>query len=100
MCCLTWSSQRLLCTTLATTELDLLDRVQKRFLREVGLTEEEALCDYHLAPLKCRRDIAVLGLIHRTVLGLGPAHFRNWFFPVASATHCFGAHLYVCTCMM
>ena len=34
----------------------------------------------NLAPLNCRRDIAVLGLIHRTVLGDGPEHFREWFF--------------------
>ena len=27
--------------------------------------------------------MAMLGLIHRTVLGLGPAHFRELFFPAA-----------------
>ena len=52
--------------------LEQVDRVQRRFLRETGLTEEEALLKYHLAPLQTRRDIAMLGLIHRTVLGLGP----------------------------
>ena len=32
----------------ATTTLDLLDRVQRRFLREVGLTEEDALLSFNL----------------------------------------------------
>ena len=45
------------------------------------MTEEEALLNYNLAPLNCRRDMAALGLIHRTVLGVGPEHFKKWFFP-------------------
>ena len=64
----------------STTVLQLLDNVQDRFLQEVGLSEEEALVNYNLAPLRSRRDIAALGLIHRTVLGKGPAHFQKWFF--------------------
>ena len=51
------------------------------------MTEEQALLDYNLAPLNSRRDIAVLGLIHRTVLGLGPAHFKSWFFPTSTPPH-------------
>ena len=70
----------------ATTTLDLLDRVQRRFLKEVGLTEEEALLQHNLAPLNCRRDMAALGLIHRTALGQGPVHFVKWFFP-ADVSH-------------
>ena len=30
-------------------------------------------------PISARRDIAALGLIHRTLLGLGPVHFQEWF---------------------
>ena len=71
----------------ATTLLDSLDRVQRRFLREVGLSEEEALLNHNLAPLNTRRDMAALGLIHRTVLGLGPPHFRTWFFPATTTPH-------------
>ena len=63
----------------ATTHLELVDRVQKRFLRELGLREEEGLLEFRLAPLSVRRDIAMLGLIHRTALGEGPAHFQNIF---------------------
>ena len=64
----------------ATSVLELLDKIQRRFLREVGLTEVDALLYFNLAPLNCRRDIAALGLIHRTVLGEGPEHFQEWFF--------------------
>ena len=67
--------------------LDSLDRVQQRFLRTLGLTAEEALLKYNLAPLQTRRDTALLGLIHRTVLGQGPAHFKKWFFPAEGPTH-------------
>ena len=49
----------------------------KRFLREVGLTAEEVFLKWRLAPLQTRRDVAGLGLIHRTVLGQGPIHFCN-----------------------
>ena len=33
---------------------------------------------FRLAPLGTRRDIAVLGLIHRCVLGRGPSHFQQF----------------------
>ena len=36
--------------------------------------------DYGLAPLRVRRDIALLGLIHRTVLGGGVRHFDEFFY--------------------
>ena len=34
---------------------------------------------FGLAPLNARRDIAALGIIHRAILGKGPAQFRKWF---------------------
>ena len=71
------------------TTLDELDRVQKRFLRAAGLTAEEALQKYHLAPLQSRRDLAMLGLIHRTVLGKGTEHFQKWFFRETRPVHNF-----------
>ena len=40
-----------------------------------------------MAPLQTRRDIACLGLIHRAVLGVGPPHFREWFFPSRKLPH-------------
>ena len=56
-----------------------LDNVQTRFLKDVGVGEATALMDFHLAPLSSRRDIAMLGVIHRTVLGKGLGQFREFF---------------------
>ena len=61
------------------TVLKPLDDVQTRFLRALDCTELEALTVYNLAPLAARRDIAMLGVIHRTVLGKGPKHFQAFF---------------------
>ena len=69
------------------TVLQNLDKVQRYFLRELGLTAEEALLDYKLAPLSTRRDLALLGLVHRTVLGKGPPHFCKWFYLNSTQRH-------------
>ena len=61
------------------TTLQALDKVQEKLLRVVGCTEREALQHWNLAPLSTRRDIALLGLVHRTVLGKGPKHFGRFF---------------------
>ena len=61
------------------TALALLDDVQNKVLSVAGMSKIEALNDHRLAPLTVRRDIAMLGLIHRTVLGRGPDHFRLIF---------------------
>ena len=51
------------------TVLKKLDKVQQHFLRQVGLTEKDALLKWNSVPLATRRDVAMLGLIHRTVIG-------------------------------
>ena len=56
-----------------------LDAVQSRFLQDIAVDEITALVRFHLAPLSTRRDIAMLGLIHRTVLGKGPPQFKDYF---------------------
>ena len=61
--------------------------MQKRFLRECGFSDEEALLHFNLVPLETRRDIAKLGLIHRSVLGGGPRHFANSFCPLHRRVH-------------
>lgn len=43
------------------------------------MSEVEALMNFRLAPLAERRDMAMLGLIQRTVLGVGPPHFAPFF---------------------
>ena len=64
----------------AKTTLAGIDAVQRRFLHECGLSDEEALLHFNLAPLETRRGVAKLGLIHRSVLGGGPRHFADMFF--------------------
>ena len=61
------------------SHLDHLDRIQRRFLRELGVSELEALMEFNLAPLSSRRDMAMMGLIHRTVLRQGPESFEQFF---------------------
>ena len=48
----------------APSVLDRIDKVQRKFLREIGFTEVEALERYRLAPLPCRREIAMMGALH------------------------------------
>ena len=43
---------------------------------DIGIDELTAFMDFNLAPLNLRRDIAMLWLIRRTVIGQGPQHFR------------------------
>ena len=59
--------------------LSRIDRVQARFLREVGLSEVQALEDYRLAPLESRRSMAMLGLLHRVNLGKAPGQLEALF---------------------
>ena len=63
----------------APSTLHCIESIQQRFLHESGLTERSALLHYRLAPLCSRRDIATLGLIHRTVLGIGPPAYSGFF---------------------
>jgi hypothetical protein len=61
------------------TVLAQIDRLQGSFLREVGVSCEDALLHFNLAPLSMRRDIALLGLLHRSAIGEGPPQFHELF---------------------
>ena len=64
------------------TSLEELQRMQDKLLEASGFASAvEAMEGVKLAPLRVRRDIAMLGLIHRAVLGKGPAQFREFFKP-------------------
>ena len=63
-----------------------LDHVLDKFLAEIGLSDVDALLYLNLAPLSARRDMAMLGLIHRAVVGQGPCQF-NAFFEAAGDGH-------------
>ena len=62
-----------------------LDRVQDRFLREMGISKNDAAIRFKLLPLSVRRNIALLGVIHRAVLKEGPLPLHD-FFPLAVGT--------------
>jgi hypothetical protein len=59
--------------------LKRLDAIQTRFLHDAGIDEVAALMVFNLAPLSTRRDIAMLGVLHRAALGEGPPQLRQIF---------------------
>ena len=59
------------------TRLDKIDREQDRFLRELGISAEYAFEEYKFAPPKLRRNIGILGLLHKRVLGLCHPSFER-----------------------
>ena len=63
----------------APSTLEKIDRIQRRFLLEFGISEREALCDFRLAPLRARRDVAMLGALRKLNLGLAPKQFQELF---------------------
>jgi len=46
-----------------------IDHAQNRFLRALGLSPDQAFLDYNFAPPSLRRNIGILGLLHKRVLG-------------------------------
>ena len=52
------------------TRLDKIDREQDRFLRELGISAEYAFEEFKFATPKLRRNIGILGLLHKRILGL------------------------------
>ena len=60
------------------TVLDPLNRVLRNFLRRVNVSIQDALLHFNLPPLETRRDIAMLGVLHRAALHLPPKHFWQW----------------------
>ena len=63
----------------APSTLARVDQVQARFLQEVGPTDHEALKDFWLAPLKSRRDMGMLGVLHKVNLGVAPVQIEKLF---------------------
>ena len=78
----------------AQSALQRVDNIQEQFMRSAGLTDIEAICGFRLAPLCSRRDMALLGVIHRTVLGLGPEQFSEYFTLDVESRHLDGKECY------
>ena len=53
----------------ATSILNQFDKSQRHFLEELGESEASAFLKFNFAPPTLRRNIAVLGMIHKKVLG-------------------------------
>ncbi len=63
----------------APSALRSLNNALRRFLRQLSISDVNALVHFGLAPLQARWDIAMLGVIHRTALGEGLQHFEQFF---------------------
>ena len=63
----------------APSVLDMIDKVQRRFLRELDFTEIEALERYRLAPLPCRRGMAMIGALHKITFGVARSQLSALF---------------------
>ena len=50
------------------TLLKKIDDIQFQFVSALGLSIEQAFLEHNLAPLRLRRDIAILGFLHRCTL--------------------------------
>ena len=57
----------------STSVLRELDDVQKRFMRQLALSDEDAFMHFNFAPLETKRDIAMFGVIHRAAMCGGAA---------------------------
>ena len=71
----------------ASSHLDRIERAQQHFLDELGVSAEEAFLEYNFAPPILRRNIGILGMIHKRVLGIAhPAfsHLLPWYQTVNS----------------
>ena len=50
---------------------------QEQFLHEIGVTTAQTFLNYNFAPTELRRNIAILGLLHKRVLGLCHPSFER-----------------------
>ena len=62
------------------TLLDRIDALQISFLRALDICEEEAFLDHNVAPLNTRRDVAILGFLHKCNLGHAHPSLRQLFY--------------------
>ena len=69
------------------TDLQVLNRCQDRFLGFFDVTPEAALVCYKLAPLSFRRSVAMLGFIHKSVLGFAPPMCCSMFVREPESHH-------------
>ena len=59
--------------------LEKIDAVHYHFLGKLEISAEEAFASFNFAPPNLRRDIGILGLLHKRVLGLSHPIFQTLF---------------------
>ena len=57
--------------------LDKIDACQSSFLKQIGLDDASAFLNFNFAPPSLRRDIGILGMFHKRVLGLAHPMFEK-----------------------
>ena len=57
--------------------LEKLDATQNSFLQKLGLNDDVAFLKFNFAPPSLRRDIGILGMFHKRVLGLAHPIFNR-----------------------
>ena len=72
--------------------LKLIDGVQDEFLEAIGISRKDAILHFNLAPLCTRRDIAMLGILHKVVLGVAPGPFYKLISRCVSSLRSYGFH--------
>ena len=53
----------------APSYLDKIDRVQRHFLKAINMSERDAFLNHNLVPQQLRRDIGMLGALHKCATG-------------------------------
>ena len=59
------------------THLDKIDGLHRNFLNELGISQQQAFFDFNFAPPMLRRQIGILGLLHKRVLGSAHPVFQE-----------------------
>ena len=59
------------------TLLERLDSAQRGFLQEIGMSPEIAFVEHNFAPPRLRRNIGMLGFLHKRVLGLSHPNIQK-----------------------
>ena len=70
------------------TALDKIERLQSSFAHELHLTEHVAFLDYNFAPPGLRRDIGILGFLHKRVLGHSHCAIEKMFNFIGPSLPC------------
>ena len=70
--------------------MKLLDDVQDAFLESINISRKDALLNFNLGPTCLRRDIAMLGVLHKVVLRVAPDPLQEMFSKKACDLRHFG----------